>query len=99
MSTPNPISLPVPPVRAEYEVPLAAPEAEYEQGKRLSAARRVLQAGWFYRALIAFALIAVWEITARVVNNDLLLPTFGATLQAFVQGVLSGEPKTGLQAL
>jgi NitT/TauT family transport system permease protein len=91
MSTPNPISLPVPPVRAEYEVPLAAPDVEYEEGKRLSTARRVLQAGWFYRALIALVLIVVWEITARVVNNDLLLPTFGATLEAFVQGVLSGE--------
>ncbi|HVE10963.1 MAG TPA: ABC transporter permease [Paraburkholderia sp.] len=91
MSTPNSVSLPVPPVRAEYEVPLTAPDAQHEEGQRLSPARRVLQASWFYRAVIALALIAVWEITARVVANDLLLPTFGATLQAFVQGVLSGE--------
>jgi NitT/TauT family transport system permease protein len=91
MSTPNTVSLPVPPVRAEYEVPLTAPDTQHEETRRLSLARRVLQAGWFYRVVIALALIAVWEITARVVANDLLLPTFGATLQAFVQGVWSGE--------
>jgi NitT/TauT family transport system permease protein len=41
--------------------------------------------------LIALALIAIWEIAARIVSNDLLLPTFGATLEAFVQGIVSGE--------
>ena len=43
-------------------------------------------------------LIAAWEIVARIVANDLLVPTFGATLAAFVQGIESGEllVKTGI---
>jgi len=36
-------------------------------------------------------LIAIWEIAARAVDNDLLLPTFSATFVAFVQGIASGE--------
>ena len=38
------------------------------------------------------------EIVARIVANDLLVPTFGATLAAFVQGIESGEllVKTGI---
>jgi NitT/TauT family transport system permease protein len=41
--------------------------------------------------VIALVLIAVWETVARIVANDLLVPTFGATLVAFVQGIASGE--------
>lgn len=60
--------------------------------------RRVLESGAFRRTLIALILIAVWEITARLVANDLLVPTFGATFAAFVQGIVSGEllVKTGI---
>jgi NitT/TauT family transport system permease protein len=98
MSTPTQISraaltaVPphVPPVRPEYEQPLEAPDAQ-QQGKPLPLVRRVVLAGWFHRTLIALALIVLWEIAARIVANDLLLPTFGATLKAFVQGIVSGE--------
>jgi NitT/TauT family transport system permease protein len=82
--------LPVPPVRPEYELPLEAP-GEIAEATPVPAARRVLDAAWFRRALIALALIAIWEVTARIIANDLLLPTFGATLVAFVQGIVSGE--------
>lgn len=83
-------NLPVPPVRAEYERPLEAP-GEVVPAVLVSPARRVLASGAFRRLLIALALIAIWEIAARIVANDLLLPTFGATLAAFVQGIVSGE--------
>ena len=90
MSTPVRTGLPVPPVRPEYERPLEAP-GELTQTTPLPPMRRVLATGWFRRVLIALALIAIWEVTARIVDNDLLVPTFGATLVAFVQGILSGE--------
>jgi NitT/TauT family transport system permease protein len=99
MSTPARNMRLVPPVRAEYELPLdsladsTAGDARRsaDAAQPLSLVRRVLTAGWFSRTLIAFALIAIWEITARVIANDLLLPTFGATFSAFVQGIVSGE--------
>ncbi|CAD6545043.1 Putative aliphatic sulfonates transport permease protein SsuC [Paraburkholderia hiiakae] len=97
MSTPHPTLPPLPPVRAEYERPLLPVQTGADSAP-LPLARRVLDAGWFRRTLIALVLIALWEVTARVVANDLLVPTFGATLAAFVQGIASGEllVKTGI---
>lgn len=89
MNTPIRTGL-VPPVRAEYERPLEAPGALSEAAS-LPPLRRIRDAAWFRRVLIALVLIATWEITARSINNDLLLPTFGATAAAFVQGIVSGE--------
>ncbi|KVE25999.1 ABC transporter permease [Burkholderia singularis] len=60
-------------------------------GARRSALRRLSDAGWLRKTAIAIVLIALWEIAARVLDNDLLLPTFSATALAFVQGVASGE--------
>lgn len=97
MSTPHPTLPPLPPVRAEYERPLQAP-LDAEHAPVVPPVRRVLESGAFRRTLIALILIAVWEITARLVANDLLVPTFGATFAAFVQGIVSGEllVKTGI---
>ncbi|PCE34258.1 ABC transporter permease [Burkholderia ubonensis] len=97
MSTLHPTLPPLPPVRAEYELPLQAP-LDVERAVPVTLMRRVLDAGWFRRALIALVLIGAWEITARLVANDLLVPTFGATCVAFAQGIASGEllVKTGI---
>jgi len=89
MSTPIRSGL-VPPVRPEYELPLEPPGALGEAAP-LPPVQRIWDAAWFRRVLIALVLIAAWEITARAIDNDLLLPTFGATAKAFVQGVASGE--------
>ena len=97
MSTIDPALPPLPPVRAEYERTLdTLPDAERAVPAPLW--RRVAGAGWFRRSVIALVLIAAWEIVARIVANDLLVPTFGATLAAFVQGIESGEllVKTGI---
>ncbi|HEY4440780.1 MAG TPA: ABC transporter permease [Candidatus Elarobacter sp.] len=40
---------------------------------------------------ILVVLAVIWELYARRLNNQLLVPTFSATVQAFVAGVLSGE--------
>jgi NitT/TauT family transport system permease protein len=90
MSTPNHACPPLPPLRAEYEHALE-PVPPGGESVPLPLAQRLLDASWLRRTLIALLLIAAWEIVARVVNNDLLVPTFGATLTAFVQGILSGE--------
>jgi NitT/TauT family transport system permease protein len=41
--------------------------------------------------LILIVLAVLWEIVARVQDNELLLPTFTATAHALVDGIASGE--------
>ncbi len=87
MSTPSTL---LPPVRAEYERPLE-PLGELAVEAPLPLARRLANQSWLSKTIIAIVLIAAWEIAARAIDNDLLLPTFGATFTAFVQGIASGE--------
>ncbi|WP_323118169.1 ABC transporter permease [Burkholderia alba] len=83
----------MPPVRAEYEIALAplVPDEPAPAAHRRPLAGRLSDRGWLRKALIALVLIGVWETVARRVDNDLLLPTFGATARAFVDGIASGE--------
>jgi NitT/TauT family transport system permease protein len=82
--------LSLPPVRAEYVVPLA-PVSDAPSETRLPLVQRLTAQSWLRKTLIALLLLAAWELAARAVANDLLLPTFSATLLAFVQGLTSGE--------
>ncbi|WP_425477698.1 ABC transporter permease [Pseudoxanthomonas winnipegensis] len=43
------------------------------------------------RALVLVVLALVWEVAARLVGNDLLLPSFLQTARAFYDGLISGE--------
>jgi len=56
----------------------------------LSIGERIYNIGAVRKLLILVLLAAAWEIYARWLHNDLLFPTFGATLQAFVQAMVSG---------
>lgn len=87
MVTPAPL---LPPVRAEYERPLA-PVGDIAVEAPLPFVKRLASQSWLRKTLIALVLVLAWEGFARAMDNDLLLPTFGATLSAFVQGILSGE--------
>lgn len=97
MSTPFPHSGAGAPARPEYELPLEPADAGTDS-VRASLTSRVLGSSALRRVLIGAVLIAAWEIVARVVDNDLLVPTFVATLRAFVEGIASGEllVKTGI---
>ena len=59
--------------------------------RRYRSASGLSNQTWLRKALIALVLIGIWEVAARAVGNDLLLPTFTDTLTAFVQGIWSGE--------
>jgi NitT/TauT family transport system permease protein len=87
MSTPPTL---LPPVREEYERPLE-PLGDIAVEAPLPIGKRIFAQTWLRKTLIALVLVVIWEFAARVVNNDLLLPTFSATLSAFVQGIWSGE--------
>jgi NitT/TauT family transport system permease protein len=89
-----------PPVRPEYEVPLASPQAALAgaaAGGALPAVRppgafeRLGQSGWLRKGILLLAIAALWEAVARWTDNDLLLPGFLQTATALVEGTLSGE--------
>jgi sulfonate transport system permease protein len=58
--------------------------------KPLSAWERLYNIGAVRKLVLLCALAAVWEIYARYLDNPLLLPTFGATVGAFVDGIVHG---------
>jgi NitT/TauT family transport system permease protein len=58
--------------------------------KPLSAFERVYNLAPVRKLAILVALAAAWEIYARWLDNPLLFPTFGATLQAFGDGIAHG---------
>lgn len=92
MSTPldRPQERLAPPVRKEYiRTPEPLRDAVVEVPLTLS--KRLVNTTWLRKLLIAAVLIGLWEVAARFVNNDLLLPTFVDTLSAFAQGIWSGE--------
>ena len=58
--------------------------------KPLSAWERVYNLTIVRKVVILIALAVAWEIYARWLNNPLLFPTFGATVEAFVDGFVHG---------
>ncbi|ARP79767.1 ABC transporter permease [Bordetella genomosp. 8] len=79
-----------PPVRPEYEVDLPAlPPTQLTQDVPLGM--RVWDRPWVRKTCILVVLAALWEAVARWQNNDLLLPTFSATMQALAEGLLNGQ--------
>lgn len=86
-----------PPVRAEYEQPLAPLQAFVPQ-QPLPLARRIWRHGAVRRVAILALLAVLWQVVAVWQDNDLLLPTFTQTLAALWAGVASGEllEKSGL---
>jgi NitT/TauT family transport system permease protein len=79
-----------PPIRAEYERVLETlPDTHVE--RLLPWTARVWEQAWLRRGLILVALVILWEIVARIQNNDLLLPTALQTAHALVDGLASGE--------
>lgn len=79
-----------PPVRQEYEVALE-PFTQAELVRDISLPQRIWQQAWIRKGVILLALAVLWELAARWQNNDLLLPSFVQTAQAFIEGVASGE--------
>lgn len=79
-----------PPVRPEYErEPEALTDAPAERA--LPLGQRIWQQSAVRKAAILLALALLWELIARWQDNDLLLPTFSQTAQAFAADLRSGE--------
>ncbi|MGE8365502.1 ABC transporter permease [Cupriavidus sp.] len=77
-------------VRAEYERKLE-PFTALPVARALPWPQRLWQQGWLRKTLILVVLACLWEIIARLQDNDLLLPGFLATARAFAEGIGNGE--------
>ncbi|AGW94786.1 MULTISPECIES: ABC transporter permease [Cupriavidus] len=77
-------------LRPEYERE-PEPFTEAPLARALPWHQQLWQHGWLRKAVILLALALVWEVVARVQDNDLLLPSCLATLRAFADAVASGE--------
>ncbi|SFA84103.1 NitT/TauT family transport system permease protein [Rhizobium sp. NFR07] len=85
----EPETRPEPPVRPEYERPLE-PLADATSDQALPLHQRLWQRAWLRKTLILICLALLWEITARLKANPLLLPPFSAAIKALVEDALSG---------
>lgn len=78
----------------DYSKPVRLPEqatVTVAVERPLSWGERIFGKSWVRKCLILLVLALAWEGYARWVNNAFMLPTFLATLQAMVDGILSGE--------
>ena len=81
---------PLPPTRPEYLRDVVAGDMGIVQ-KPLTLFQRLANQGWLRKTLILVVIAAAWEAYARHLNNALLVPTFSATLEAFWNGIASGD--------
>jgi NitT/TauT family transport system permease protein len=58
--------------------------------KPLSRLERLYNQSWLRKLAILAVLALIWEVYGRVLDNDLLFPTFSATVAAFGRGLLDG---------
>jgi NitT/TauT family transport system permease protein len=59
--------------------------------KPLSAWERITNVGAVRKGALLVVLALAWELYARYLDNPLLLPTFTATVSAFVDGMVGGQ--------
>jgi NitT/TauT family transport system permease protein len=58
--------------------------------KPLSTWERIYNQAAVRKVFILIMLATLWEIYARLLNNALLFPTFGSTIEALVEAIVSG---------
>ena len=59
--------------------------------KPLTAFEKVYNIGLVRKLFLLLVLAGIWELYARQVDNDLIVPAFSATVQSFWEGIASGE--------
>jgi NitT/TauT family transport system permease protein len=86
-------------VFASFPTTEARPEIVREQShgtgtaiveKPLSTIELLYNQAWLRKVVILVCLALIWEIYGRYLNNDLLFPTFTATVAAFGRGIADG---------
>jgi NitT/TauT family transport system permease protein len=81
----------LPPTRPEYlRDTIAGGDIGVVQ-KPLTIWQRLVNQAWLRKAFILVVIASAWELYARHLNNPLLVPTFTATIEAFVAAIRSGD--------
>lgn len=57
----------------------------------LPLSQRLWNQAWLRKSVIVALVLALWEIAARIQQNDLMLPGVFQTLQAFSEDLRNGE--------
>jgi NitT/TauT family transport system permease protein len=78
------------PIRAEREVDLVDTGVIGDVERPLTVVERVVNNEAVQRLSILVAIIVVWELYARWLNNGLLFPTFTETVKTFSKDVANG---------
>jgi NitT/TauT family transport system permease protein len=86
-----PALIATPPLRPEYLCDTVPTGEIGVVQKPLTLVRRLVNQSWLRKALILIVLATAWEAYARWLSNPLLVPTFGLTLEALEDAILSGE--------
>ncbi len=79
-----------PPTRPEIVRELTHGSNSTVVEKPLSIGERLYNQSWLRKAVILVILAIVWESYGRYLDNELLFPTFGATVAAFARNVADG---------
>src|SRR5215831_18933419 len=58
--------------------------------KPLTLFERLYNQDWLRKLFVLIVIAACWEIYARWLDNELLVPTFSATVRALFNGIASG---------
>ncbi|MGE5163756.1 MAG: hypothetical protein ACM3IH_06990, partial [Sphingobacteriales bacterium] len=86
----HPQQKPAPAQRPEFESELADATVIGDVERPLTVAERIVNNEAVQRLTILVALIVVWEIYARWLNNSLLFPTFTETVATFSRDIANG---------
>lgn len=82
---------PMPAVRPEYELQTSASRDFGVVEKPLTTFEKLYNNAFLRKTLLLIVMAVAWEIYARRLNNPLLVPTFGSTIEAFWAAMTSGE--------
>ena len=90
-----PLTVPPRPAATDPARPEIVRETGHAHGapvveKPLSAFERLYNQAWLRKILILVLLAGIWEAYGRYLDNDLLFPTFSATMEAFFRAVADG---------
>jgi NitT/TauT family transport system permease protein len=89
-AVPLTVPLAVPPTRPEYVRDVVAGRNIGVVQKPLTTWERLTNQNWVRKIFILVVIAAAWQAYALYLNNDLLVPTFSATIAAFYDGMVNG---------
>jgi NitT/TauT family transport system permease protein len=90
MTMPRAYLTPVGPPLPEFECEPVDASSVGNVERPLGFLERLINNDAIRRLVILIALALIWEIYARWIDNPLILPTFGATVNTFVSDLMSG---------